>query len=313
MKTKPTFEMYTELQTAFDHFNRILFENKLPECMITLQRESSTYGYYSVNRFIKKNGEKIDEIAMNPEYFSIRSIPETLSTLVHEMVHLQQQHFGSPGRGRYHNHEWANWMEYVGLMPSHTGSPNGKRTGDRMSHYIVHGARFENACDQLMTTDFTLSWMDRFPPRRGITSIIEKLKLTPKAILPLTPVEPFPVEDDTGQLFLLPLNDPPTSGGIDEPYNTSTEGFLDDLAKLGLHVPDVNEDPDAQVNKSNRVKYTCPSCDIHVWGKPKLNIICGECQQSFKNEATLDVESINGKCDALRELMSTGTKTYAKH
>ena len=65
-KTKPTFEMYSELQTAFDHFNRILFDNKLPECMITLQREASTFGYYSVNRFVKKNGQKIDEIAMNP-------------------------------------------------------------------------------------------------------------------------------------------------------------------------------------------------------------------------------------------------------
>lgn len=206
MKVKPTFKMYTELQTAFDHFNRIIFENKMPECMITLQRESSTYGYYSVNRFIKKNGEKIDEIAMNPEYFSICSIPETLSTLVHEMVHLQQ-HFGSPSRGRYHNHEWANWMEYVGLMPCHTGLPNGKRTGDRMSHYIVHGAKFENACQQLLTKDFTLSWMDRFPPHKAINSAIQKLKFTPVP----TRVEPVKLaphyeEDKDGQIHLLPIS-----------------------------------------------------------------------------------------------------------
>ena len=284
---KPTFEMYSELQTAFDHFNRILFDNKLPECMITLQREASTFGYYSVNRFVKKNGQKIDEIAMNPEYFSIRSIPETLSTLVHEIVHLQQQHFGSSGRGRYHNHEWANWMEYVGLMPSHTGAPNGKRTGDRMSHYIVHSAKFENACQQLLTKDFTLSWMDRFPPHKAIHTALQKLKFTPVP----TKTEPLKLaplyeEDGDSQIHLLPISPitPINTPLIFEPVATeASDSFLEDLAKLGVHVPEVNQDPESDiiVNKSNRVKYTCHSCGIHVWGKPKLNIICGECQQSF--------------------------------
>lgn len=31
-------------------------------------------------------------------------------------------------------------------------------------------------------------------------------------------------------------------------------------------------------NRSNRIKYSCPSCSMNVWGKPELNIVCGGCQ-----------------------------------
>lgn len=69
----------------------------------------------------------VDEIAMNPVYFSIRTIKATLSTLVHEMVHQWQFHFGKAGRRGYHNKEWAALMERVGLMPSDTGQAGERR------------------------------------------------------------------------------------------------------------------------------------------------------------------------------------------
>ena len=37
----------------------------------------------------------------------------------------------------------------------------------------------------------------------------------------------------------------------------------------------------ATQNRSNRTKYACP-CGHQVWGKPKLNIICGECGEAFE-------------------------------
>lgn len=89
MRALPTIETYNELQTAYDFFNTRLFSGDLPPCLITLQREKRTYGYFSSKRFVgSKSGQMVDEIAMNPSYFAIRSIEETLSTLVHEMVHL---------------------------------------------------------------------------------------------------------------------------------------------------------------------------------------------------------------------------------
>ena len=41
--------------------------------------------------------------------------------------------------------------------------------------------------------------------------------------------------------------------------------------------------PASKPNKSNRLKYTCPNCKTSVWGKPDLNILCGndECQRAI--------------------------------
>lgn len=118
---RPTDATYDELQKAFDHFNGALFSGRLPACLITLQREKRTMGYFSAQRFVHLGDAAItDEIAMNPVHFGIVPIAEVMQTLVHEMVHLWQFHFGSPGRVRYHNEEWAAKMESIGLMPSDT-------------------------------------------------------------------------------------------------------------------------------------------------------------------------------------------------
>lgn len=162
--TEPTREVYAELQDAFSHFNLTLFGSTLPPCLITLQRERRTYGYFSSQRFVHQSGEYTDEIAMNPAYFGVRPIPATLSTLAHEMVHQWQYHRGKPGRRGYHNKEWAQRMEAIGLMPSNTGQPGGRKVGEQMTHYIIDGGPFARACAQLLTLPFTLSWCDRFPP-----------------------------------------------------------------------------------------------------------------------------------------------------
>ncbi len=101
MKTKlnPTKETYSELQKAYDHFNQTLFSNKLPACLITLQRKPHTAGYFSPDRFQHTRTKAVtDEIAMNPDHFKTRDLSNVLSTLVHEMVHLQQAYFGNPSR-----------------------------------------------------------------------------------------------------------------------------------------------------------------------------------------------------------------------
>ena len=129
----PTKTTYAELQAAWRHFNKALFGNQLPPCLVTLQRRANARGYFSSERFEHRvDRSTTDEIALNPKHFVDRSPADTLSTLVHEMVHLKQQHFGKPARGRYHNKQWADWMAELGLEPTNTGEPGGKRTGDRV-------------------------------------------------------------------------------------------------------------------------------------------------------------------------------------
>ncbi len=68
----PTREAYDEFQLAFDHYNRELFDGRLPVCLITLQREKRAYGYFSSQRFgHRKSMQKTDEIAINPSYFAV--------------------------------------------------------------------------------------------------------------------------------------------------------------------------------------------------------------------------------------------------
>ena len=158
---KPTQELYRNLQVAYEFFNAKLFENKLPNCVITLQRNKNSYGYFSGSRFQRDNGVSSDEISLNPSHFKDRLPVAVLSTLVHEMVHLYQHHFGTPGRGRYHNREWADIMKRIGLQPTSTGEAGGKETGDSMSHLIVSNGLFEKAANILLGKGFAIGWAER--------------------------------------------------------------------------------------------------------------------------------------------------------
>ena len=55
-----TERQYARFQTVYDHLNRELFGNTLPDCLITLNRKAKTYGYFSGDRFasLVYDGEK---------------------------------------------------------------------------------------------------------------------------------------------------------------------------------------------------------------------------------------------------------------
>jgi hypothetical protein len=155
---KPT-EEYSRYQSAFDYFNGELFGGRLPPCLITLQRTHVARAYYSSLRFAARNNNTLrtDEIALNPDTFLGRSDKDILSTLVHELAHLWQAHEGQPSRGGYHNREWAREMLRIGLRPISFDRP-GNMTGQRVSHEIVAGGRFDIAADKLLATGFQLKW-----------------------------------------------------------------------------------------------------------------------------------------------------------
>lgn len=168
--TGQTERAYTGLTLAYDHFNRELFEGRLPTCLITMQRKAKVYGYFAGGRFDARDGGDVtDEIAMNPSHFKDRRIEETLSTLVHEMTHVEQHHHGKASRTGYHNKQWAGLMRRVGLIPSSTGAPGGKETGQRVSHYIEQGGGFERACAALTDTAFTLPYIELWDEETAAT------------------------------------------------------------------------------------------------------------------------------------------------
>lgn len=254
----PTHQTYTELQQAYEHFNQALFDGRLPNCLITLQREKRSMGYFSSRRFADAKGNFTDEIAMNPTFFAVMPILETMQTLVHEMCHLWQFHFGKPGRGRYHNEEWARKMESIGLMPSSTGAPGGARTGESMADYALQEGRFVAACADLLTKSFCLTWYDRFADLSAVTrSSAERL-------------------------------DSSVGGGAPPCISMPalTQALVSTTAVASITAADGTADADRPTGAmkptggSNRWKYVCP-CNTSVWGKPKLHLICGRCSGRF--------------------------------
>jgi predicted SprT family Zn-dependent metalloprotease len=167
----PTSRTYGNLNAAYRFFNERLFGGALPPCLITLQRKARARGYFSSERFSALD-HVTDEIALNPATFADRTAKEILSTLVHEMVHLRQYHFGRQPRRAYHDKQWAGMMREVGLQPSDTGEPGGRETGQHMTHYILEDGPFDRACDELLASGFNAIYADRHRESKAATKSV---------------------------------------------------------------------------------------------------------------------------------------------
>lgn len=178
-RNKPTPAVAAALMLAFDHFNADLFDAKLPAPMFVWQRNKRSRGHFHGDVWKDRAANSCaDEISLNPDLMEERSEKEILSTLVHEMCHQRQHHFGKPSRNGYHNKEWAGMMREVGLEPSSTAAPGGKDTGQKVSHYIVKGGRFCASCEMLTGAGWRFPWSSvdtRQPPKPSKSS---KVKFT---------------------------------------------------------------------------------------------------------------------------------------
>ena len=168
--TKPMLDMGDELQKIYDHLNWRLFQDKLPNCIITLKHRTGTSGFFSAKSYDRKDGTFSDEIIMNPALYEPDSPSEFLAVLAHQMTHLWQVHYGAPGRGGYHNREWADKMIEVGLQPSQSGEKGGRETGDTMRHLIISGGEFYKAVQELVRSSGLLTWRQREKPAPSTSS-----------------------------------------------------------------------------------------------------------------------------------------------
>ncbi len=133
---KPTNEQFEAFKKLFDHLNKNLFEGSLPIVNLNFYRKRKVGSY---------------EISITPHIFSLGK-RAVIQSMVHEMCHLWQEEYGDVGslksRG-YHNKQWSNKMESVGLVPSHTGEPGGRKTGTKMSEYIEPGGVLDELIDKV--------------------------------------------------------------------------------------------------------------------------------------------------------------------
>ncbi|MDR0572653.1 MAG: SprT-like domain-containing protein [Tannerella sp.] len=172
-----TTKQFQTLDDLYAFYNVKLFGASLPECIVNLSRRPHSYGFFVANLWATmdntmKPNEYSHEISLNPDYLLRPSI-EWHSTLVHEMVHLWQQEFGKPSRVAYHNKQWAEKMESIGLIPSDTGMPGGAKTGQSVSQYINPDGRFAKVFNSLDAAELEMLRL-RYLPVASITSSREK-------------------------------------------------------------------------------------------------------------------------------------------
>ncbi|MEM9775513.1 MAG: SprT-like domain-containing protein [Chloroflexota bacterium] len=246
-----TEEIYSTIEGAFNFFNERLFGGKLPPCLFTLQRTYNAAGYYHRRKFREIKGVAYtDEIALNPVHFlHYRGDMEIMQTLCHEMVHMWQVHFGKPSQRTYHNRQWANKMISIGLMPSHTGQPGGKQTGQQMSDYPMPGEKFEKAFNEWKAAGNTIRWAD-IEAFRNIGVMVDLNNLT---------------ADQLG-VSLSPI------------------GLVTDSAAavtMAQQIPDFNQLLQSlsmeKKRPKSKQKFQCSVCRQNAWAKPTAHLICGDC------------------------------------
>lgn len=255
----PTTELYTSLLEAYEHFNDELFSGDLPKVIFTVQRKKGVMGYFAPERWGGLDGHKCSEIAINPAYIANSRLIEVMQTLVHEMVHCWQHCYGTPGRDYYHNKEWALKMIEAGLMPSSTGEPGGRITGQFMGDYIIEGGRFIHAFQKLeLEKEFQLKWMDR----RSLPRLFEPV---------IASVNNAKGTESESTIDPMVLDTAPTLSELVRP----AEGSEDIMSESSFLIPEA-------AKKQTRYRYICSGCSTKVYGKARLNIRCDDCNRAFE-------------------------------
>lgn len=135
-------------------------------------------------------------------------------------------------------------MISIGLMPSHTGKPGGKKTGRQMMEYPIDGGLFIETCKGLVKN-----------PK------FEQLGY-----------------DRTTNIKLLNTNLPEEQEEIVANHSSEDQNSLRILySSFSI------ENPIVKVSGADsKSKYHCFNCNINLWGKPDLHIICGVCEAEFE-------------------------------
>lgn len=250
----PTNELYTSLIEAYEHFNVALFKGELPTVIFTVQRQKGVMGYFAPDRWDGFNDKNCSEISINPAYIGNSRLIEVMQTLVHEMVHCWQHCLGNPGRDYYHNKEWALKMIEVGLMPSSTGEPGGRITGQKMADYIIEEGAFYRAFQELyVNKGFQLGWIDRRALPRLFDPVIS-------AIGSIDGASNETASSEVAETM-------PTLSELLKPTESSKSNFL---------IPEVPK-------RQTRTRYICTGCNSKIYGKAQLNILCVDCDQLFES------------------------------
>jgi hypothetical protein len=144
-------------QTAFSFFNRELFEEALPSCILTLSARGNSTGYFKANTW-KTGANNHHEISLNPSLLN-RSDDLVFQTLVRCMVFLWQATHGTPPlQLGYCSEEFTQKMRDLGL-------PCEKDYGMNVKWSVQSGGKYASIRPNAMQSFFPLQSLEILPPK----------------------------------------------------------------------------------------------------------------------------------------------------
>lgn len=113
-------ELQAAMQAAFNAINRDFYNGELEKCVISVKegRKDGVLGTFYHSKDWIQSGTERHEITISANYIGQRTVIETITTLMHEMVHLYcfQNGIKDTSRsGTYHNKNFKREAENHGL------------------------------------------------------------------------------------------------------------------------------------------------------------------------------------------------------
>lgn len=267
-KLSPSIDFYTSLENAFDFYNKELFNDELSRVFFTVRsgetknKKTTTMGYYWEKIFAYKDSP-VSEIALNITTFANRSVVDILSTLVHEMVHQWRSEVciePPPAKSSGgHDKIWGNKMEQLGLIPTNTGLPGGKKTGKQMTHYIHEDGVFAEKTYELIKSGFTIPVFDSYGA--NVNSQIS-----------LSPINIELVKSWTKN----------ATAEEKEVLEKSLNVISDNPAIVQRDMHDLMPTPKKPTARVKKITYACPACMKKITGPEDLYVTCMECDEIFE-------------------------------
>jgi hypothetical protein len=131
LNSKGLDALHAEVARAFDFFNELHWGGRLPQPIFAFFRQPPNgrrLGHYRPRSWRAPDGELRDELIVYADLALERGMHEVLVTVLHEAVHVWQEHFGKPS-GAHHNEEWHREAARVGLVTSGASGVTGAGEG----------------------------------------------------------------------------------------------------------------------------------------------------------------------------------------
>jgi len=151
---EPTLAMAESLQEITNYLDAFLFDGKLPPCFITLTRNKKVIGgYHAKDQWENADGDIVPEIGINSNLLAQDDPLVIYNVLIHELLHLELSHAGTGGRVGYHNKQFAERCNELGLsiQCGDKDASEGQQTGQAIETNIIEGGKAETAIAKIPT------------------------------------------------------------------------------------------------------------------------------------------------------------------